>query len=637
MGKKFDFSGWATKANLKCSDGRIITQDAFKHCDGMTVPLVWGHCHDNPLRVLGHALLEYRPQGIYTYGKFNDTEQGQNAKLLVEHGDVTAMSIYANQLRQDGPNVLHGAIREVSLVLAGANPGALIEEIMMHSDDGADPVTDPSRAIIYSDEDELVLCHDDEEDEDEGVENVADSEEKKEDDSEEIAHAEEEKKEKTVKEVLDTLNEEQQTVVYGIIGGLLADDSEEKPEEEKKEEENNDTVKHSEYEGGNDTMKVNVFDKETQNEGLVLTHADQEAIVALAKTSGVGSLQQAIGIYLEEKGANLAHGIDELETLFPEFKNLDPGAPDLLTRDQGWVSHVMKGVAKSPFSRVRTRQADARIAALKAKGYKKGEQKTLMANIKLLGRQTEPQTIYIKDELHRDDIVDITDFSVVDYEKKIMKMTMNETTAMAIMVGDQREDGDPDKIHEDRIRPIWKDEDLYTIKAEVDIAKAKEELQGTETGAHFGENYIYAEAVATAILYAREQYKASGELEMYCDPHLVNVMLLARDLNGHRLYKTRADLAAALDVTAIHTAEQFAGLTRTDADGNKHKLLALFVNLNNYQVGATRGGEITTFDQFDIDFNKQKFLMEARCSGALTEPYSAIALEEPVASTEAEG
>jgi len=358
--------------------------------------------------------------------------------------------------------------------------------------------------------------------------------------------------EKTVKEVFDSMTEEQKTVVYAMIGQAIEDATGGDDEDDEDYED----------EGGNESMKHNIFDREDVKRGRVLTHSDEENIIALAKTSGVGSLQQAISMYLENN--ELAHGIEELETLFPEFKNLDPGAPDLLTRDQGWVTTVMNKVAKSPFSRVRTRQADARIAALRAKGYEKGKEKSKMADIKLLGRQTEPQTVYIKDELNRDDILDITDFSVVDYEKKIMRMTMNEEVATAIMVGDGREDGDPDKIHEDRIRPIWKDEELYTIHRAIDFAAEKAELQGTNTSANFSDNYIYAEAIVKHLLYAREQYKASGELEMYCDPHLVNVMLLARDLNGHRLYKTRADLAAALDVTAIHTAEQFAGLIRTD-------------------------------------------------------------------------
>ena len=621
MEKKFDFSGWATKANLKCSDGRIITEAAFKHCDGLTVPLVWGHQHNDPQRVLGHALLEYRAgEGMYTYAKFNDTEQGQNAKLLVEHGDVVALSIYANQLKQNGPNVLHGAIREVSLVLAGANPGAFIENVIRHSDDG-EPVTIDEEATLFTDEG-ITLYHEDDSKDDAGSEEKTDDNKKSEDG-------------KTVKEVWESiekkLDEDEMNLVYGMIGAAADDGSEAKSDDKDDKE----TVKHNEEsEGGDDTMKKNVFDTEDQNNTMVLSHADQEAIVKLAKSSAVGSLQQAINLYCEEKGMTLAHGVDELETLFPEFKNIDPGAPELMTRDQGWVGVVMKKVKKSPFSRIRTRKANARIAELRAKGYKKGEQKTLMANIKLLGRQTEPQTIYIKDELHRDDIIDITDFSIVDYEKQIMKMTLEEEVATAIMLGDGREDGDPDKIHEDRIRPIWKDEELYTHHVDVDIAKAKAELQGTETGAHFGDNYVYAEAIIQATLYARETFEGSGTPDFYCDPHLVNVMLLARDLNGRRIYNNKSDLAAALNVGAIYEAEQFANKTRVDAEGNTKKLLGIFVNLADYQVGATKGGEITTFNQFDIDFNKEKFLMECRCSGALTDPHSAIALEELVESAE---
>lgn len=613
---KYDFSGWATRNDLLCGDGRTIRKNAFKDNDGKTVPLIWNHDHGNPEAVLGNAVLEHREDGVYAYGKFNDSEQGRHAKMLVEHGDVRSLSICANRLKQIGNDVMHGSITELSLVLAGANPGAFIDYVMAHGEDEEDSI------IANYDENAIMIYHSDETEE--GEQKLEHADDKSEEPKDEKKGDEEdaEEKGKTVKEVFDKFTEEQKTVVYGIVGAIL-DGNDEDEDESDDEEENN--IKHSE--GGNEIMKSNVFDQ-TENKKATLSHADQVEIIALAKTSGVGSLQRAIKEYCDSK--QLAHGVDELETLFPEFKNLDPGAPDLLTRDQGWVSTVMNGVSKSPFSRVRTRQADTRIAALRAKGYKKGEEKTIMANIKLLGRQTEPQTVYIKDELNRDDIVDITDFSIVDYEKKIMKMTLNEEIATAIMVGDGREDGDPDKIHEDRIVPIWKDEDLYTIKRDIDIAAEKAELQGSETGAHFGENFVYSEAFVKAILYARENYKASGELEMYCDPHLVNVMLLARDISGHRLYKTRADLAAALDVKAIHTAEQFAGLTRTTKEGKTKKLLALFVNLNNYQVGATRGGEITTFDQFDIDFNKQKFLMEARLSGALTEPYSAIAIEEDV-------
>lgn len=620
MEKKFDFSGWATKANLKCSDGRIITEAAFKHCDGMTVPLVWGHQHNDPQRVLGHALLEYRAgEGMYTYAKFNDTEQGQNAKLLVEHGDVVALSIYANQLKQNGPNVLHGAIREVSLVLAGANPGAFIENVIRHSDDG-EPITVDEEATLFTDEG-ITLYHEDDPKDDKGSDDNTDD--KKSEDG------------KTVKEIWESiekkLDPDEMNLVYGMIGAASDNGSDDNADDK----DNNETVKHNEEsEGGDDTMKKNVFDTEDQNNTMVLSHADQEAILKLAKSSAVGSLQQAISMYCEEKGMTLAHGVDDLETLFPEFKNIDPGAPELMTRDQGWVGVVMKKVKKSPFSRIRTRKANARIAALRAKGYKKGEQKTLMANIKLLGRQTEPQTIYIKDELNRDDIIDITDFSIVDYEKGIMKMTLEEEVATAIMLGDGRDDGDPDKIHEDRIRPIWKDEELYTHHVTIDIDAVKKELQGEDTGTYFGTNFVYAEAIIQTALYARETFEGSGTPDFYCDPHLVNVMLLARDRNGHRLYKTKADLAAALNVGAIYEGDQFANKTRVDGDGKTKKLLGLFVNLADYQVGATKGGEITTFQQFDIDFNKEKFLMECRCSGALTDPHSAIALEELVEDAE---
>lgn len=610
----FDFSGWATKANLRCSDGRVIMKDAFKHNDGQKVPLVWNHQHNDVNEVLGHALLENRDEGVYTYCKFNESESGKTAKELVRHGDIVALSIYANKLRQQGDNVVHGVIREVSLVMAGANPGAFIDDIICHGDES------DGEAVIYTGED-VEINHADSETNDTKKEDKEVAEETKKTEE----NTSENKDKKTVKEVLGTLNEEQLDAVSYVVGKVIEEFSGEDEDDEDDENE----AKHN-FEGGNDTMKNNVFDQDEMKNGRVLTHADQEEIIKLAKSSAVGSLQAAIGIWCENN--NLAHSFsdEDLETLFPEFKNLDPGAPDLLTRDQGWVTKVMNSVHKSPFSRVRTRQADARIAALRAKGYKKGEEKTVMANIRLLGRQTEPQTIYIKDELNRDDIVDITDFSIVDYEKRIMKMTMNEEVAMAIMVGDRREDGDPDKIHDDRIRPIWTDDDLYTIKADVDIAAMKTELNGTNTGANFGDDYIYAEAIIRSLLFAREQYKGSGVLEAYMAPHLVNVMLLARDLNGRRIYNNKADLASALNVSAIHEAEQFDGLVRTDEDGKKHKLLGIFVNLSNYQVGATKGGEITTFDQFDIDFNKQKFLMECRLSGALTEPYSAIALEEPV-------
>ena len=602
---KFDFSGWATRANLKCSDGRTILKDAFKHNDGQTVPLVWNHQHNDPNEVLGHALLENREEGVYAYCTFNDTESGQTAKELVRHGDVSALSIYANKLKQQGSNVIHGAIREVSLVLAGANPGAYIDSVIAHGEESDE------EAVIYTGEN-IILYHSDTSSEEKEKETKMD--EKK------VTNEQSNEKndEKTLQEVFDTLNEEQKTAVYALVGQALED-----------KEEN---------EGGNETMKHNVFDQEeaTTNNNGILTHSDQENIIKLAKSNGGSTLKHAIETYINDN-ESLQHGFvnedgeDAIDTLFPEYKDVKSGAPELLENDLTWVAAVMKGVHKSPISRIRTRFADARSAELRAKGYKsKGNEKTISGNIKLVNRTTDPQTVYRKDSMHRDDIVDITDFDVVEYQYKVMRHNMEEELAMAIMIGDGREEGDADKISEEHIRSIWHDDDLYTIHADVDIEAAKAELQGSNTSANFGENYVYAEAIISAALYAREKYKGAGNLEFYCTPHLLNVMLLARDLNGRRIYDSKADLAAALNVKAIHTAEQFEGKTRTAKDGSTKKLLGLFVNLNDYHVGSTKGGEITRFQDFDIDFNQYKYLIETRLSGAMVNLYSAIALEEPV-------
>ena len=601
----FDFSGWATKANLKCSDGRIIRPNAFKHNDGQKVPLVWNHRHGSTQEVLGHALLENREEGVYAYCAFNETESGKTAKLLVQHGDVDQLSIYANELKQQGPNVIHGNIKEVSLVLAGANPGAYIDsESIKHGEDSDE------EGIIYTGE-YISLEHS-------GIEETK-PEEPKEELKEELAHSEEEKmdekkpeSEKTIGDIIDTMNEEQQTVLYAMVAQALEDRGEE-----------------DDSEGGDEDMKHNVFDND-ERQGNTLTHADEGAIIEMAKAPSVGSLQHAMEIYAEEN--SLQHGIDEIETLFPDYQLTNPGAPETLERDQTWVGVVMNKAHKSPISRIRTRQADARAAELRAKGYKKGAQKTLSANLKLLSRTTDPQTVYRKDELHRDDIIDITDFDVVEYQYGLMRRNLEEDIAMAILIGDGREDVDPDKISEDHIRSIWHDDELYTIHADVDINAAKAELQGSDTSKHFGDNYVYAEAIITAALYAREKYKGSGNLDFFCTPHLLNVMLLARDLNGRRIYDSKSDLAAALNVGAIYTVEQFEGKTRTTEESETKKLLGLFVNMADYQIGSTKGGEITRFNQFDIDFNKEKYLLETRLSGALTKVYSAIALEEPVTS-----
>ena len=580
---KFDFSGWATKANLKCSDGRTIMKDAFKQNDGKTVPLVWNHQHNNPEEVLGHALLENRDEGVYAYCKFNDTERGKTAKLLVEHGDICALSIYANQLKQSMNNVLHGNIREVSLVLAGANPGASIDSVTLsHGEEAED------EAMIYTGE-YIELYHSDEK-ENETM-----------------------PKEKTVQDVIDTMNEEQKNVMYALIGSVLEEDDED------------------DYEEGDEDMKHNVFDQDEMMEDSYLSHADQESIISMAKTNSVGSLQSAINIFAEENNV-LAHGIDDIDQLFPDYEDVRPGAPEFIERDQGWVSVVMQKTHKSPISRIRTRQADIRGEDLNAYGYKKGNLKKVPGNIKLLKRTTDPQTIYRKDALHRDDIIDITDFDVVEYQYSVMRQNLNEEIARAIMIGDGRDEGDEAKISETHVRSIWHDDDLYTIHTTVDIEAARKELQGTNTSANFGDNYIYAEAIIAAALYSREKYKGSGTPDFYCTPHLLNVMLLARDLNGRRIYDSKTDLAAALNVGNIYTAEQFEGKTRTE-EGKTKKLLGIFVNLADYQIGSTRGGEITRFNQFDIDFNQEKYLIETRISGALTRVYSAIALEEDVSSS----
>lgn len=607
--EKYDFSGWATRNDLQCSDGRIIRKDAFKHNDGQTVPLVWNHDHTDPYRVVGHALLENRDEGVYAYCSLNDTDLGQTAKVYVSHGDIRHLSIYANQLKQNGPNVMHGAIREVSLVLAGANPGAYIDQVMAHGEESTE------EAIIYTDE-SIELYHSDEGDPNDTPDKKSEG---KPDEKEDKNMGE---NEKTVQDVFDEMTDEQKDVVYAMIGMAL--------------EEGDDDDDNSE--GGNEDMKHNVFDNdERMTEGGVLTHADQEAILNMAKSSNVGSFQHALQMYADdndlqhgEVGGFIQEGKGNVTELFPEYKDVRPGAPELVTNDQGWVSVVMSKVHKSPISRIRTSHVDIRnLEALRAKAYTKGQEKKIAGQISVARRTTDPQTVYVKNALHRDDIIDITDFDYVQYLYNIDKMMLNEELATAIMIGDGREDGD-DKIAEDKIRPIWTDNDLYTIHTDLDVEKAKTELQGSGTGVSFGENYIYAEAMTNTVLYAREQYKGSGTPDLFITPHMLNVMLLARDMNGRRIYASKAELASTLNVGNIYTAEQFAGKTRTDAEGNTKKLLALIVNLSDYSLGSTKGGEVTHFTQFDIDFNQQKSLLETRCSGALTKLYSAIAVEEPV-------
>lgn len=609
MNPKYDFSGWATRNDLVCADGRTIRHNAFENCDGKTVPLVWNHQHNEPTNILGHALLENRKDGVYAYCTFNETESGKAAKLLVQHGDIASLSIYANGLKQT-PNkdVMHGIIREVSLVVAGANPGAFIEFVdMAHGEGGEQEVVlsayEPISLFSSSDKPPLVhKAKDDEPEDDKKEENP--------------------KSEKTIQDVVDGMTEEQRTVLYALIGATMEgldtngdDDDEEDPEDKSK---NN--------KGGNKTMKHNVFDNEDTRDD-VLSHSDRMDILDLAKSKSVGSLRTAMQIYAEQN--ELKHGIDNIESLFPDFKDLRPGAPERVTRDQGWVTVVMQKVHKSPISRIRTRQIDARKDDIRAHGYQKSKRKIGSGNMSVITRTTDPQTVYRTDALYRDDIIDITDFDVVEYQYATMRENLNEEVATAIMIGDGREPDDEMKISEDHVRSIWNDNDLYTIHYDVDIEKARAELQGSKTDMSFGENYIYAEAIIAAALYAREKYKGTGTPDFFCTPHLVNVMLLARDMNGRRIYNSKTDLAAALNVGNLYTAEQFEGKIRIDDEAHKHKLLGIFVNLADYTVGSTKGGEITRFDQFDIDFNQQKYLIETRISGALTRVYSAIALEEP--------
>lgn len=644
MAFKYDFSGYVTKNDLRCSDGRVIRAGAFADQDGVKVPLVWNHDHRNMDNVIGHAYLENREDGVYGYGVFNNTSKGVDAKILVEHGDISAMSIYANKLKQNGSDVLHGVIREVSLVYAGANPGAYIDTIISH-EDGAD-----EEAIMYFDQ-PLDLSHgeikdaekDDKQD-DKPAEKKSESErtikeiidgmteEKKKvamfiigmalDKSKgnnAVAHADSDDEEpvskdgKTVKDIWNTFTEEEKNAVYAVIGTSIKENDSSEDEKENDQEEK--------------SMKHNAFDTTPMDDPMdgVLTHADQLEVIKMAKQQG--SLRAAIAAYAESCD-HLQHGIENIETLFPDYKDVKPGAPELLTDELAWVTTVMNGVHKSPISRIRTRQVDARGRKFRGKGYKKGDLKKEGGNAKLISRTTDPCTVYVKDSIHRDDIIDITDFDVVTYIYNMQRAGLNEEIATAVLFGDGRDEGDEDKIPEDKIRPIWTDDELFTIHRAVDIAGMKNKLQGTDTSKRFGDNFIETEAIIEANLDARIEYKGSGSPVMFAAPQLVNTMLMARDLNGRRIYNGVDELKSILNVSAIYTVEQMNGLTRQNSDDETMEVQAIILNLNDYSLGATKGGEITQFNQFDIDFNKEKFLLETRCSGALTKVKSCVVLEK---------
>lgn len=587
--EKFDFSGWATRNDLKCSDGRTIRRDAFKDCDGKKVPLVWNHNHNDPNNILGQVLLKNRPEGVYAYGKFNDTESGKVAKLLVNHGDISSLSIMANQLKQNGGDVLHGVIREVSLVLAGANPGAFIDTVVEHSDDSDET------AIIFTGE-YLEFEHgEDLEEEDTKVTKEEIKEEKVE---EEITHADEDSKTddsaETVADVFNTLTDKQKKVVYALIGEALtsADGEDDTTDETTTEEESE--VKH------------NVFDKDTEirEDENVLSHEAQMEIIGDAKRYG------------SMKESALAHGIDDIEWLFPDYKELN-NPPTFIQRDMEWVSKVMNGARHSPFSRIKTTFADLTEDEARARGYIKGKMKK-EEFFSLMKRTTDPQTVYKKQKMDRDDVIDITSFDVISWLKSEMRMMLNEEIARAILVGDGRLASEDDKIHESHIRPIWKDEDVFTIKSRV---------TPTGTGASGAvTDDDKARAFIRSAIKARKDYKGSGNPVLFTTEDMLTNMLLLTDEIGRDLYTSQAQLATKLRVREIITVPVMENQTRTSGS-DELELMGIIVNMADYNIGADRGGAINMFEDFDINYNQQLYLIETRCSGALVKPYSAIALE----------
>lgn len=560
---KFDFSGWATKVNLKCSDGRTIMKDAFKDNDGKSVPLVWNHQHNDPSNVLGHALLQNRDEGVYAYCTFNDSEAGKTGKLLVQHGDVCALSIWANQLKQNLNNVVHGNIREVSLVLAGANPGAFIDSIIMHGQESDE------EAIIYTGED-IVLSHGD------------DKEDKK---VEETEKKIETGKEETVADVFNTLSEKQKNVVYAIIGQAL--------------EEGEGSDDEEESEGGKE-MKHNVFDQIEEKQDDVLSHDAMNTIISDGKR--FGSLKESFLAHADE------YGIKQIDYLFPEAKSLN-NPPEFIKRETDWVSKVMNGVHRTPFSRIKSSFADITADEARAKGYIKGNLKKEEV-FTLLKRSTTPTTIYKKQKLDRDDIIDITDFDVVAWLKSEMRMMLNEEIARAILIGDGRLSSSDDKINEQNIRPIASDAELYSVRVPVTVAAS-------------ATTDDKAKAMIRAAVKARKEYKGSGNPTFFTTEDWLTDALLLEDTMGHRLYKNESDVAAAMRVSNIVTVPVMEGVKGP----NGGDLIGIIVNLNDYNVGADKGGAINMFDDFDIDYNQQKYLIETRCSGALTKPYSALVLE----------
>ena len=645
-----DFSGWATRNDVLCSDGRTIRKGAFSHQDGQKVPLIWAHQHDSPESVLGHGFLEERPEGVYFYGYLNDTPLGQYSKKCIKHGDITSLSIWANQLQQNAGSVIHGDIKEVSLVLAGANRKAVIEfPTLAHGDDIEENMTE---AYMWMGDD-YALEHSGldkepkDDDKPQPAEEKPDEKPAEKPDEKEGTEKVEEKKEQSVGDALKSLNEDQKVAVSVLIAGLMKnagkvpadkddDDEEKKPDDSDDKSDEDEKIKHSDME--DDDMQYNAFDTQTDAPGYVLSHSDEEMILANAKKSG--SFKKALDEFADEnslshdglKGvsgfgsypadANTPAGVD---ALFPEWHDVRPGAPELVTNDMDWVKAVLGQVNRSPYSRIRTRQVDLRgIEELRAKGYLKGKEKTLAGQYNVAKRETSPQTVYVKSALNNDDIIDI------DYQYKIDRMELERELAQAVLIGDGRDAASADKIDENRIRNIWKDDDIFTIHK---VLKLDANANGTNTAANFGNSFRYAEAMEELLLDAKIDYRGSGAMNMFCQQAFYNKMMLARDLNGRRMYNTKAELASALDVNNVYNVPEFENKTRTvtvDGVEKTYRLLAIIGNLKDYSMGATKGGEIVHRTQFDIDFNQQKSLIETRVSGATTRLYSFIVIEEEV-------
>lgn len=564
----YDFCGWATRNNIQCSDGRIIRKDAFKSNDGQKVPLVWNHQHNDPTNILGHAMLENREEGVYAYCTFNNTDAAKDAKSLVEHGDISSLSIYANKLKQNGPNVMHGQIREVSLVLAGANPEAFIENVISHGEDSDD------EAIMYFGED-IELEHSDD---------TKEEVELKKENKKMAEKSTPEKDDRTIGDVFDTLNEDQKTAVYAIIGQILEDNG----------------ISGNNSKEDDEKMKHNVFEGDTYDSNDTLSHSDMQAIISDAKR--YGSMKDAV----------LAHGIEHIDYLFPEAANVE-NMPSFIQRDMTWVGEVMNAVHHTPFSRIKSTFANITEDDARAKGYIKGKKKKDEV-FSLLKRTTSPTTIYKKQKLDRDDVVDITDFDVVAWLKSEMRMMLDEEIARAILVGDGRLSSSDDKINEQNIRPIYTDDSLYTIREQI-------KFSATATADEKAKSFIRQS------IKARKEYKGSGSPILYTTEDVLTDCLLLEDTTGRIIYDTVEKLATVLRVKKIVTVPAMEGYKKTGEDSKEYSLMGIIVNLADYNVGADKGGAVNMFDDFDIDYNAQKYLIETRCSGALIKPYSAIVIE----------